>query len=178
MLPLVFSILWDVLLGILIALCIRLFVGHLSRVEGGSMLPTLQSKDWVLVLRLPYLFRRPRRQEVVICHYPNRRMKKCPLLHQHFIKRVAGLPGDLFEITGGTVHIDGHPLAEPYLAPEQCRFKRSKPLRRLGRQDFYVLGDNRDHSNDSRSVGPIRRKAIRGRAVCIIWPPKRWQKLR
>ena len=105
-------------------------------------------------------------------------MKKCPLLHQHFIKRVAGLPGDLFEITGGTVHIDGHPHAEPYLAPEQCRFKRSKPLRRLGRQDFYVLGDNRDHSNDSRSVGPIRRKAIRGRAVCIIWPPKRWQKLR
>ena len=92
MLPVLLNILKDVLLGFGIALCIRLFVGHLSRIEGGSMLPTLQNKDWVLVWRLPYLFRQPRRQEVVICHYPNRRMNKCPLLHQHFVKRVVGLP--------------------------------------------------------------------------------------
>lgn len=177
MLPVLLNILKDVLLGFGIALCIRLFVGHLSRIEGSSMLPTLQNKDWVLVWRLPYLFRQPRRQEVVICHYPNRRMKKCPLLHQHFVKRVVGLPGELLEISQGTVLLDGQPLEEPYLAPDKCRSRRSKPLRRLGRQDFYVMGDNRDRSNDSRSVGPIRRKAIRGRAVCIIWPPKRWQKL-
>ena len=165
-------------LALAIALGLRLFVGHLSRVEGASMLPTLHNKDWVLVWRLPYLFRAPRRHEVVICHYPGRRMKQCKYLHQHFIKRVVGLPGELLEVRQGTVHIDGHPLDEPYLDPEKCRYKRSRPLRRLGRQDFYVLGDNRDRSNDSRSVGPIRRKAICGRAVCIIWPPKRWQKLR
>ena len=176
--PQVLSVLVDVGLGFAIALMLRLFVGHLSRVEGNSMLPTLHSKDWVLVLRLPYLFRAPRRHEVVICHYPHRRMKQCKWLHQHFIKRVVGTPGDLIELTQGTVHIDGQPLPEPYLAPEHCRSKRSRPLRRLGRQDYYVLGDNRDRSNDSRSVGPLRRKAIRGRAVCVIWPPKRWQILR
>ena len=178
MLPIVLNILRDLLLALIAALCIRRFVGHLSRVEGGSMLPTLHNKDWVLVWRLPYLFRLPRRHEVVICHYPKRRMKKCPLLPQHFIKRVVGLSGDLFEITEGTVYIDGQPLEEPYLSPTQCQSRRSRPPCNLGRQDFYVMGDNRDRSNDSRSIGPIRRKAIRGRAVCIIWPPKRWQKLR
>ena len=176
--PQVLSVLVDVGLGFAIALMLRLFVGHLSRVEGNSMLPTLHSKDWVLVLRLPYLFRAPRRHEVVICHYPGRRMKQCKWVHQHFIKRVVGMPGDLIELKQGTVHIDGQPLAEPYLDPACSRYGRSRPLRRLGRQDFYVMGDNRDRSNDSRSIGPIRRKAIRGHAVCIIWPPSRWQKIR
>ena len=178
MLNLVLSILMDVLLGLLLAFCVRFFVGHLSRVEGSSMLPTLQSKDWVLVLRLPYLFRAPKRQEVVICHYPGRRMKQCKWLHQHFIKRVIGLPGDLLEVDQGTILIDRQSLDEPYLDPDKSRYKRSRPLRRLGRQDFYVMGDHRDRSNDSRSVGPLRRKAIRGRALLIVWPPKRWQKIR
>ena len=170
-------ILRDIGIGFGVALFLRLFVGHLCRVDGSSMLPTLQNKDWVLVWRLPYWFRQPRRHEVVICHYPGRRMKQCKWIPQHFVKRVVGMPGDLFEISKGTVIVDSQPLAEPYLEPDKNRYGRSKPLRRLGRHDFYVMGDNRDRSNDSRSVGPIRRKAIRGKVVCIIWPPKRWQKL-
>ena len=171
------TIFTDALIAAVSVFLLRCFVGHLSRVEGNSMQSSLHNKDWVLVWRLPYLFHAPRRHEVVICHYPGRRMKHCKWLHQHFIKRVVGLPGDWLEIANGTVLVDGQPLAEPYLDPEKCRYPRSRPLRRLDRQDFYVMGDNRDLSNDSRSIGPIRRKAIRGRAVCIIWPPKRWQKI-
>ena len=168
----------EVLLGLGIALFLRWNVVNLARIDGSSMLPTLHSGDWVLVWRLPYRFRSPKRQEVVICHYPNRRMKACKWLPQAFVKRVVGLPGELIEIHKGTVLIDGKPVDEPYLDPQKCRAPRSKPLRRLGRQDYYVLGDHRDRSNDSRSVGPIRRRAVRGRVVCILWPPKRWQKVR
>lgn len=178
MLTLLLNILRDALFCVVIALCIRFFVGHLSRIEGSSMLPTLQNRDWVLVWRLPYLFRLPRRQEVVICHYPRRRMKKCKWLPQHFVKRVIALPGETIEHVEGAVHIGGRPLYEPYLDPERCRYKRNRPAKELAPGEFYVMGDNRDRSNDSRSVGPIRRRAIRGRVVCILWPPKRWQKVR
>jgi len=174
---LLLSLLRDAALCLTAALCLRLFVGHLSRVEGASMHPTLHNHDWVLVWRLPYLFRSPRRQEVVICHYPNRRMRKCKWLPQHFIKRVIALPGETVEQVEGVVHIGGRPLYEPYLDPESCRWKRTRPPRTLGPGEFFVMGDNRDRSNDSRSVGPLRRRALRGRAVCVIWPPKRWHKL-
>ena len=171
-------ILRDILLYLTLAVMLRLFVFSLSCIKGSSMLPTLQDGDWVLVWRLSYLLHTPKRQDVIICHYPGRRMKQCKWIPMCFIKRVIGIPGDLIEIDHGTVLIDGHPLAEPYLDPDKCNYERSRPLRRLGRQDFYVLGDHRDRSNDSRSVGPIRRNAVYGRAVCIIWPPKRWQKIR
>ncbi len=177
MLTILLSILRDVLLCLVFTLCLRLFVGHLSCIEGASMLPTLQDKDWVLVWRLPYLFRLPRRQEVVICHYPRRRMRKCKWLPQHFVKRVIALPRETIEHVEGAVHIGGRPLYEPYLDPERCRYKRNRPPKELAPGEFYVMGDNRDRSNDSRSVGPIRRRAIRGRVVCIVWPPKRWQKV-
>ena len=172
------TILKDMLAGLLFVICLRFCVGHLSRVDGASMLPTLQNKDWLLILRLPYLFREPRRQEVVICHYPGRRMKRCKWLPQHFVKRVIGLPGETIEHAEGVVHINNRPLYEPYLDPERCRYKRTRPVKELAAHEFYVMGDHRDRSNDSRNVGPIRRRAIRGRAVCIVWPPKRWQIIR
>ena len=176
--PIVHALLKDVLFVLATVLFLRFFVGHLSRVDGNSMLPTLQNKDWVLVWRFPYLFRAPKRQEVVICHYPGRRMKRCKWLPQHFVKRVIGLPGETVEHTEGEVHINSRPLYDPYLDPERRRYKRTRPVKELSPNEFYVMGDNRDRSNDSRSVGPIRRRAIRGQAVCIIWPPKRWQKIR
>lgn len=160
------------------ALLIRLFVVNIVRIRGSSMLSTLHDRDWVLVWRLPYQFRRPRRGEVVICHYPGRRMRRCKWLPQAFVKRVIGLPGDALEIIEGTVHIHGEPLSEPYLDPARCRLKPSRPVRVLAEDEYYVMGDHRDRSNDSRNVGPIRRRALRGRVVCILWPLKRIGKVR
>ena len=158
---------------VIAAVLLRLFVLSLSRVKGSSMLPTLQNGDWLFVWRLPYLFRRPQRFDVVICHYPGRRIRRLPFLPQAFVKRIVGLPGETLEVIEGVLHADGIPLDEAFLSPEHTRFFRQRPPVTLGPDEYFVLGDNRDASNDSRRVGPLRRRAIRGRVLCRLWPPRR-----
>ena len=160
---------FELLAAFAAALFLRLFVVSLARIKGRSMLPTLHDRDFALVWRLGYLFHKPRRGDVVICHYPGRKMKRIPFLPQSFVKRVIGLPGDTVEWLEGELLLNGQPLREPYLDPARCRFKRTHPPRTLGPDEYYVLGDNRDSSNDSRSVGPICRRAIRGRVVCLVY---------
>ncbi len=161
-----------------LALFVRLYVVNFARIRGSSMLNTLHDRDRVLVWRLPYRFRRPRRGDVVICHYPGRRMRRCKWLPQDFVKRVIGLPGETIEIIAGVVHIDGKPLEESYLDSARCRLPCSRPARVLSEDEYYVMGDHRDRSNDSRNVGPLRRRAIRGRVVCILWPRRHVGKVR
>ncbi len=163
------SCFFELLAAFAAALFLRLFVVSLARIKGRSMLPTLHDRDFALVWRLTYLFRTPRRGDVVICHYPGRKMKRLPFLPQAFVKRVTGLPGDTVEWLDGELLLNDAPLKEPYLDPARCRFKRTRPPLILGPDEYYVLGDNRDSSNDSRSVGPIRRRAIRGRVVCLVY---------
>ena len=168
----------ELVIGLCIAIPLRLWVVNIARIRGGSMLPTLRSGDWTLVWRLPYRYRAPHRQEIVICHFPGRRTKWCRLIPQAFVKRVIGLPGDVIEFTGGTVVVNGQALEEPYLDPARCRFLQERPSVTLGRDEFFVLGDHRDRSSDSRMVGPLRRRDIRGRVVCVLAPLPRAQKLR
>ena len=160
---------FELLAAFAAALFLRLFVVSLARIKGRSMLPTLHDRDFALVWRLGYLLRMPRRGDVVICHYPGRKMKRIPFLPQSFVKRVIGLPGDTVEWLEGELLLNGQPLREPYLDPARCRFKRTRPPLTLGPDEYYGLGDNRDSSNDSRSVGPLRRRAIRGRVVCLTY---------
>lgn len=166
------------LIGLCIAVPLRLWGVNIARIHGGSMLPTLKNRDWTLVWRLPCRVRGPRRQEVVICHYPGRRTKWCRWIPQAFVKRVIGLPGDTLEVIEGVLHINGEPLDEPYLDPLRCRYLRERPPRTLGPEEYFVMGDNRDRSNDSRSVGPIRKRDIRGRVVCVLLPLRRAGKVR
>ena len=105
-------------------------------------------------------------------------MRRCKWLPQAFVKRVIGLPGDTIEIIEGVLHINGEPLDEPYLDPARCRFMDTRPPRTLGPDEYFVMGDNRDRSNDSRSVGPIRRRAIRGKVICVLFPFRRIRKIR
>lgn len=168
----------ELFVSLMLALFLRLAVVNLARIRGSSMLPTLRNGEWALVWRLGYRFHPPKRQDVVICHYPGRRMKHCKRIPQAFVKRVIGLPGDTIEFAEGRVHVSGVPLDEPYLAPENCRFLRDRPAFTLGADEYFVMGDNRDHSNDSRSVGCIRRRAIRGRVVCTLWPVVRVRRVR
>ena len=168
----------EIIWGLCIAVPLRLLVVNIARIQGRSMLPTLQNREFALVWRLPYCFRRPRRQEVVICHYPGRRVKWCRYIPQAFVKRVIALPGDTVEFIEGNVHVNGQPLNEPYLDPARCRFLRERPARVMGPDEYFVLGDNRDSSTDSRSVGPIRRRDIRGRVVCVLWPLHDIRKIR
>lgn len=164
--------------ALFIALTLRFFVVSIARIKGRSMLPTLRDHDWTLVWRLPYILGRPRRFDVVICHFPGRKMKRLPFLPQSFVKRVIGLPGETLEVIEGVLHVNGQPVDEAFLDPARTRFFRSRPPVTLGPDEYFVMGDNRDSSNDSRRVGPLKRRAIVGRVVCVLFPPQRIGRVR
>ena len=153
-----------------LAVILRLTVADIARVKGSSMLPTLRTGQWLLVSRLDYRLGSPRRGDVVICHYPGRYMDRWKLIRQSFVKRVIALPGETVEIIEGVVYIDGAPLQEPYLDPARCRFRRQMPARTLGEDQYFVLGDNRDSSNDSRRIGPLPSSMLVGRVHRVIFP--------
>ena len=160
----------ELLAALAAALVLRTWVLSLACIRGHSMMDTLRDREWAFVWRLTYLFRAPRRHEVVICHYPGRNWKRCKWVPQSFVKRVVGLPGDTVEFRDGVLYINDAPLDEPYLNPARARFMGNRAPVTLGEDEYYVLGDHRDRSSDSRRVGPIRRRAIRGRVLCVFWP--------
>lgn len=154
------------------ALLIRRYVFCLTRIRGRSMLPTLRDGQWALVTRWDYRLGRPRRGDIVICFYPGRMMKRFPFLRQMIVKRVIGLPGETVALEEGTVLIDGAPLEEPYLDPARCRRRATRPPVTLGEGQYFVLGDHRDASRDSRAVGPLDRRAIIGRVRFVLPFPR------
>ena len=166
-----------VLLVLALGMAARLFLFEIAVVKGGSMRATLENGEALLVSRLAYRLGDPQRHDVVICHYPGRMMKHLPFLRQQFVKRVVGLPGDTVEIIEGVVHINGEALAEPYLDPARCRFRTNRPPITLAEDEYYVLGDNRDNSNDSRAIGPIKREMIVGRVDRVLFPFHAWRKM-
>ena len=105
------------LIAAALAIVLRVFVLSLARIKGRSMLPTLHNGDWAFVGRLPFLFGRPRRFDVVICHFPGRRMRRLPFLPQSFVKRVVGLPGETLEVIEGVIHINGQPIQDEHPDP-------------------------------------------------------------
>jgi len=157
----------------MLALLIRQCVFEFVRVKGGSMRSTLQNAEVMLVTKGEYLFGEPKRHDVVICHYPGRYMDKWKLLKQYFVKRVIGLPGETISIEEGIVHINGVPLEEPYLDEAHTRRRTSMEPVTLGADEYFVMGDNRDNSNDSRRVGPLKRRAIIGHVRTVLWPLKK-----
>ncbi len=134
-------------------------------VEGTSMQPSLNNNQFVLVNKLAYLFHAPERGDVIVFHWPRDTTKD-------LIKRVIGLPGDTIVITSDTVQVNGVVLKEPYIF---------KPLNPGGQSlvvppnDYFVLGDNRPVSDDSRDWGYVPRSYIIGKAVLVYWPVNNWQ---
>lgn len=150
------------------ALLLRRYVLCLTRIQGRSMLPTLKNGQWAFVTRFDYRLGRPARGDVVICFFPGRMMKRLPFLRQMMVKRVVGLPGETVAFEAGTVVIDGQPLPEPYLDPRCARRPLTRGPVALGDDEYFVLGDNRDGSHDSRAVGPLHRRMIVGRVRFIL----------
>jgi len=165
----VLSILLELAQTLLLAAALFLLVNALTariRVEGPSMENNLFDGDVVIVNRLAYRWDSPERGDIVVFHYPldpDRRL----------IKRVIGLPGDEVHIQGDQVFINGVPLEETFLPP--LADNRSDPTLDstwiLGPDEVFVMGDNRDHSHDSRHWGPLAIESIIGKAVFIYWPP-------
>jgi signal peptidase I len=137
-------------------------------VEGKSMQPNFAEGQRLIVSRLNYLFGSPQRGEIVVFNAPGQEGKP-PL-----IKRVIGLPGDLVEIRDAQVYINSVALDEPYINEPCTEFNCKSNTWKLGADEYFVMGDNRNHSNDSRSFGPVQRGALIGEALIRYWPPSDW----
>lgn len=154
------EILETVILTALIFLGIRLVVQNF-RIEGRSMEPTLHSGQYLLVNKMAYRWLgEPARGDIVVFEAWGQ--------DKDFIKRIVGTPGDDVEIRDGCVHVNGSCLDEPYL--DQSTTDAVGPVT-LGPEEYYVLGDNRSNSSDSRNFGPLDAESIVGRAWVTYWPP-------
>ena len=155
------------LLGVLLAVAVTLFVIQGFCVSGACMQPHLYTGERVLANKLAYHLGEPRRGEIVIFNYPKDRT-------QIYVKRVIGLPGETIAIHSGGVFINGKRLAEPYKTYEA---HGDMAPRRVSAGQYFVMGDNRDVSDDSRYWGDLPRTDIVGQAVACYWPPSRCQVL-
>lgn len=134
------------------------------RVIGDSMEPNFHNGQYLVVNKLGYRLHPPERGDVIIFRPP-------PNPEKEYIKRVVALPGEEVKIEKGQVFINGRPLQETYIAhPDQ----RSWGPALLGENEYFVLGDNRNNSSDSRSWGMLPRKNIVGMAWLSYWPPQEW----
>lgn len=133
------------------------------RIEGDSMEPNLHNGEYVLIDKVSYLLHAPERGDVVVFTPPNE--------NRDYIKRVIGLPGDTVQITGGQVYVNGVVLDEPYL---KGMVNNDMPAHVVEEGRFFVLGDNRNNSSDSRAFGSITPQSIVGRAWLVYWPPSDW----
>ncbi len=132
------------------------------RVEGTSMQPRLHDNDRLFINKFVYRFESIQRGDVVVFHYPGDPSKS-------YIKRVIALPGDDLRIEGGSVYVNGLRLAEPYV-PTQFEDGRSAPEETIPPDNYWVMGDHRSISSDSRDFGPVPRELIYGKAAFVYWP--------
>lgn len=158
---LVREIVETVALTILIFLVIR-FVIQSYHVEGPSMQTTLTSDNFVVVNKVSYLFRAPERGDVIVFHYPLDTTRD-------FIKRVIGLPGDTIKVDSTRIWVNGVQLTEPYV---QTPFNGLAAEWKIPANQYFVMGDNRPVSDDSRNWGCVPKDFIIGKAVVVYWPLK------
>ncbi len=157
-----------VVYAVVFAMLIKTFLVQAFVIPSSSMFPTLKKGDRILVGKVEYVFRKPRRGDVVVFEYPRNPRR-------FFIKRIIGLPGERLSIEDGGVSVNGRPLAEPYKVEDERRGRVPMTMEppRLGRDEYFVLGDNRSHSLDSRAWGTVPGWKIVGRALCIFHPLER-----
>ncbi len=160
------STLWAWLRDIAIAAVASVFIVTFLytpvRVEGTSMAPELRNRDRLFISKFFFHFEKIQRGDVVVFHYPMDPTKS-------YIKRIIGLPGDTVSILHGKVFINGNQINEPYV-PVRYRDTRSMPPLVVPPDAYFVMGDHRSVSSDSRAFGPVERDLIYGKADFIYWP--------
>ncbi len=147
--------------------CIYLFVAQFHKVQGSSMVPTFHTGDFLITEKLSYRFRNPKAGEIIVLKNPRDES-------QDFIKRIIAVPGDTIQVSNRTVFVNGKALKEDYLPPETPTpagaFLTEGSTVKAGSDQYFVFGDNREHSSDSREWGPITKEEIIGRAFFRYWP--------
>lgn len=158
-----------VLISLVIIIPIRHFIVQPFYVKGASMEPNFYDHEYLIIDEIGYRFKDPRRGDIIVFRYPRNPQ-------EFFIKRIVGLPGEKIEIKDGNVYIfneenkDGFILEEDYLANDVKTYSTTEDVITLDKDDFFVLGDNRNSSKDSRSFGPVDQSFIIGRVMLRGWP--------
>jgi signal peptidase I len=152
----------DLILSVLLAFIVIVFLYQPVQVEGNSMLPRLSNHERIFINKFVYRFEPVRRGDIVVFWYPLDPSK-------FYIKRVVGLPGEWLGVQDGHVLVNGKVLREPYVGPGYFDHQ-SYPAVLVEPDHYYVLGDHRESSNDSRVWGTVDRKYIYGKAVFVYWP--------
>ncbi len=152
----------DLLFSIVVSFLIITFLYQPVRVEGTSMMPELHDQERLFINKYAYRFEPVRREDVVVFLYPRDHQKS-------YIKRVIAVPGDTVRIDDGEVYVNGKAIAEPYV-PSEYQDERSYPQISLAANQYFVMGDHRSISSDSREFGPVDRSLIYGKAVFVYWP--------
>jgi signal peptidase I len=152
----------DLVISISVSTFIIIFLYQPVRVEGTSMLPMLEDQDRLFINKMAYRVGSIQRGDVVVFLYPHDHQKS-------YIKRVIALPGDMLRIDHGRVYVNGKLKDEKYVPP---RFEddRSLPETTIPGNEYFVMGDHRSISSDSRDFGPVERDLIYGKAAFVYWP--------
>ncbi|MGD0939390.1 MAG: signal peptidase I [Terracidiphilus sp.] len=154
----------DLIVSAAASVFIITFLYQPVRVEGTSMLPRLEDQDRLFINKFVYHFSSIERGDVVVFHYPLDPEKS-------YIKRVIAVPGDRLEIDRGTVWVNGRRVFEPYV-PAEYRDSRSYAEIVVPDDSYFMMGDHRSISSDSREFGPVMRSLIYGKAVFVYWPAR------
>ena len=154
----------DLVISASASILIITFLYQPVRVEGTSMLPRLEDRDRLFINKFVYHVEAIERGDIVVFHYPRDPEKS-------YVKRVIALPGDRLRIDRGQVWLNGKPLPENYV-PEQYRDSRSMDSMVVPEGYYFMMGDHRSISSDSREFGPVERSLIYGKAVFVYWPAK------
>jgi signal peptidase I len=160
----------DLAISVVIAALIIIFLYQPVKVEGTSMMPWLTDQERIFINKFIYKFEDIQRGDVVVFWYPLDPSKS-------YIKRVVGLPGEVVRIANGKVYVNDVELQEPYLLAGYLDHQTHHPVH-VGPEHYYVLGDHRSSSNDSRTWGTVSREYIYGKAVLIYWPVEKFKLLR
>lgn len=152
---------WIAIVAVIVTL-IHFFVVTIFLVKGESMEPNFEDGDMVMVDRISYLLHKPNRGEAVVLKFPGDPGES------KYIKRIIGLPGETLSISNGLVYINGKQLTETYLEAGEVTLPNMSKV--LGSSEYFLIGDNRNNSSDSRIWGPADRQYIIGRVLLRLWP--------
>ena len=147
--------------------CIYLFVAQFHKVQGNSMVPTMHTGDYLITEKISYKFRNPKSGEIIVLKNPRDES-------QDFIKRIIAVPEDTIKIAGNIVYINDQPISESYLprgtSTKAGAFLTEGSTVKVAGNQYFVFGDNRAHSSDSREWGPVTKEEIVGRAFFQYFP--------
>ncbi|NMD38906.1 MAG: signal peptidase I [Christensenellaceae bacterium] len=157
---------WIVTLGaaVIIAFAVKALIFEPVKVQGRSMMNTLQDGEIMIVTKYDYILGEPERFDIITCRYPKR--------SEFFVKRIVGIPGDTVSVSNGYLTVNGITYAEDYL---DFRPNYSFDDYVVPEGEYFVLGDNRSNSNDSHIIGSITRKQVLGHVRQVVFPFNAWR---